>query len=253
MSLTVKDYQDALDALVGVLRELDDELASALLHGSMVRGDLRPGSSDIDIFLFLQDRVFTDKAAFLRAIEIIVEACTELALRAIPFESVHYFSLDEIDCIRATFLPAWQAERPSTVLCGQDVRAQISSSEASRFSVRQAIFQARRMCHPLAKYLGNDEHLTRDWPRIKDFLQSLERRIPQLACVALDIWVDVPEAMQALERALPELETDALKKIQLLRQQSEDIDDIGERRELLRDALQFVEQLHDALILKTKE
>lgn len=52
IAVSVRDYWEAVDVIVGALKRVD-EVASILLCGSLAKGDVVPGWSDIDLVVFL--------------------------------------------------------------------------------------------------------------------------------------------------------------------------------------------------------
>jgi predicted nucleotidyltransferase len=59
--ITRQTYYKFVDELVEESSELSDEIVSIVLHGSVARGDLIPGISDIDLLFVTADRIWREK------------------------------------------------------------------------------------------------------------------------------------------------------------------------------------------------
>ncbi|MGB9177739.1 MAG: hypothetical protein WCB68_00720, partial [Pyrinomonadaceae bacterium] len=203
---TAEDYDRALRLFLSDIGRLGSDVVSVLLYGSIARGEVVPGESDLlDAHVFLRDEVFQGKDRFLKVLETMVESCRHLSRTGIPFHPYHYFSLAEADQSPAMYLPTWQSDRTSKVLAGEDLRAQISSRESSHAVAATSFFEARRvMAHPLAAYL-NRRHWTPDERRkIVHRLTSLKKHISIMACFALGVPCEASQAVAELEKALPD-------------------------------------------------
>src|SRR5438477_12993298 len=93
---TVQDYDLAVQEFLADMARLGEDVASVLLYGSIARGDVVAGESDLmDAHVFLQSEVFQEKARFLQCLEVMVISCQRLSQTGLPFHPYHYFSLDE--------------------------------------------------------------------------------------------------------------------------------------------------------------
>src|SRR5438067_1709844 len=103
MSATVNDYHLAVDGLVEDVGRLGDEVTSVILFGSVARGDVIAGQSDMmDAYIFLRHGVFEDRTRFLQALEVLSAAFDRIAEKAPgPFHPFFYW--DETDPVPATF------------------------------------------------------------------------------------------------------------------------------------------------------
>jgi hypothetical protein len=247
---TAADYDRAVQDFLDGLRPLGDGVASVLLYGSMARGDLVPGESDLlDAHVFLRNEVFEDKQRFLQALEVMVESCRRLSQTGIRFHPFHYFSLDEASISPALYLPTWQSDRTSKVLMGDDIRAQISSTETSHSAAATSFFDARRtMAHPLAFYLTRKQWSPDDERKIAHRLASLKKHICIMACFALGVPAEASQAVNRLEELIPQLDTSVLKRIDSFRNQTDASKELNNLREILKETLNFVENLHDAIV-----
>jgi hypothetical protein len=247
--ITLSDYQRAVEGFVTGIRRIGGRLVSILLYGSVARGDLRPGHSDLmDAYVILRPETFEHKEEFLSALGIMVDSCAELSRSGIPFHPFHYFSQDEINSLPAIYLPTWSSDKSSKVLWGADVRSHISSTASSRAVAMQSFFEARRvMGHSLSRYFNMPELTQADCERIAHNLMSLKKHITILACLSLDIWVEASQAVPRLREALPHLDMSVLKKIDSFRDVPAEHFNSEDLRDTIRTMLIFVEELRDQL------
>jgi predicted nucleotidyltransferase len=250
MSATVQDYHSVLELVVEDVNIIRDEVTSLILFGSVARGDLLPGQSDMmDAFVFLRHGVFEDKARFLKALDVLSTAFERIADGAPgPFHPFFYWS--ERDPVPATF--NCEMTTLSKVLLGEDIRDRIKSTASSRLTARSAFFEMRRLGSPLMVYLHKKELTPDDCDTIFKLLVTVKRDIPMSACMTLNMWVGQPEAVRELEKALPGLDTEVVERIAELQRQAEPLADPEQLRSLLKQGMTFVENLNDRLIDKLK-
>jgi predicted nucleotidyltransferase len=251
MSINIEDYHRAVAIFVKALSPVEKDIACVMVYGSMARGDMRLGESDIDLCIFIRQDVFEARERFLRLLETLVEASNDLLECGLPFQRCHYYSENELPSLDAKFCSIWGGDKTSKVVFGEDIRAQIASTEAGRFIAGTAFFEARRILLPLSLYLRK-EHLTEeDRKAIFNDLLVIRKAMPQAACNALGVWPDTSDAMEELERRIPDVEIEAFKRIGTLRGRAvEDIDD-GQLGELLKDTLMLVEILNEKIMAET--
>lgn len=247
--VTVEDYRRSLEIFLSGIDKVREDIASVLLFGSMVRGDIKPGSSDImDAAIFLKQEVFEDQERFTNVLEKMVELCQQLSQLGLPFDPFIYWH--EADPIPTVLLQDWSSNLSSRVICGEDTRPAMRDSESSKRVAKASFFETRRSGHPMAEYLEKEFLCKDDMKKIIDFLISSKKRIPRKACLALDIWFDAVEieCIKGLATALQDLDIGIFEKIENLRTcpahsvQSDDL------RKLLRETLNFIENLHDKII-----
>src|SRR5688572_16078416 len=146
MTATARDYDLVLDGLLDDVKRMADAVSSVVLFGSMARGDVLPGHSDMmDVYIFLKPELFNDKEGFLSALEVMAEACEKIADRSPgPFHPFFYW--DELDPVPATFNLDLAVH--SKVLFGEDIRSKIKTTAASRKVAQTAFFEMRRLGSP---------------------------------------------------------------------------------------------------------
>lgn len=246
MSVTAESYERALDDFTSLLHEMGEDVTGALLFGSLVRGEVSPGRSDImDAFVFLRGEVFRDRARYLDALQVMAACCEKLAESGIPFHPFFYW--DDSKPVSAMFLPPFLSGRYSRVVVGEDVRPRLRADADSRAYARDAFFAARRKGHALSVYLARQELTGEERKRIAAALLSGRKYFPLLACLALDRWVGESEMVRELEEAFPDLDTTVLSRSKVLRAEPESIEDTKLLLGLLRDMLTFVEALHERI------
>jgi predicted nucleotidyltransferase len=246
MTASVRDYDDVLDGLLADVARMGDAVSSAVLFGSMARGDVIPGHSDMmDVFIFLKQDLFNDKARFLETLEVMAEACEKIADRAPgPFHPFFYWS--ETDPVPATF--DLDITVHSKVVFGDDIRSRIHTTAPSRFVAQTSFFEMRRLGAPLMVYLHKNELTEQDCEAIFNLLMAIKRDLPMLALMVLGIWVVQKESIPALKEAFTEVNIDVLDRIVAIQQDQAARTDPRVLQVMLRDAMIFVESINDRLV-----
>jgi len=250
MTATVKDYHLAVEGLVEDVSRLGEDVSSVILFGSVARGDVIAGQSDLmDAYLFLRHGVFEDKARFLRALEVLSEAFDRIAEKAPgPFHPFFYW--DERDPVPATF--NYELTTVSEVVLGEDIRERIKSTGPSRRAARTAFFEMRRLGAQMMVFLRKKELSEDECQAIFRVLIGIRRDLPISACMTLNIWVGQHDAIRELEQALPGLDTGAIESIAWLQRQPQPTADPEQVRGVLNQVVRFVEELNDRLLDKLK-
>lgn len=252
MTITLADYQRAESDFLEHLHRMEEEVVSVLLFGSMARDEVNPGRSDImDAFVFLRREVFEEREAYLNALEIMTQCCERLGQSGIPFHPFFYW--DDYTSMSAMFLPPFRSERFSRVIMGSDIRPHIESSMASHAFAGKAFFAARRRGHALAAYLRKPELTPEERKRIAGALLAGRKYFPMLACLALDVRVGESEMVRELEKTFPDMDTAILTRSKILQTHADILNDDEALRGMLREMLEFVERLHELVILKLNE
>lgn len=246
MSATVKDYDDVLDNLLADVARMGNAVSCAVLFGSMARGDVLPGHSDMmDVFIFLKPELFNDKARFLEVLEVMAEGCEKIADRAPgPFHPFFYWS--ETDPVPATFYLDLTVH--SKVVFGDDIRSRIHTTAPSRFVAQTSFFEMRRLGSPLMVYLHKNELTEQDCQSIFNLLMTIKRDLPMLALMALGIWVVQKESIPVLKETFTEVNLDVLDKIVQIQHDKAARTNPRVLQATLREAMIFVESLNDRLV-----
>jgi hypothetical protein len=252
MTAAVDDYTKAFDRWVDDIRDMDGDLVSVVLCGSMARGDVVPGKSDImDAYLFLRGEVFNDRERFLGALEQMVTACERLSESGLPFHPFYYW--DAGGPITAAIIETIKAERESKVISGKDIRPSLDSSAASRYAARWSFFEARRKGYRLMAYCQKPELTKAECDLIVNVLTQLNKYVPMMACRALNLWPTQHTAHHVLKQLLPDIDDSVLETIQTLRVQAENEISAAEIQKILRAAVCYVESLNEAIVTRLSE
>jgi len=246
MTASVKDYDDALDGLLADVARMGDAVSCAVLFGSMARGDVLPGHSDMmDVYLFLKQEVFNDKARFLEVLEVMAQACEKIADRAPgPYHPFFYWS--EVDPVPATF--DLDITVHSKVVFGDDIRSRIKTTAPSRFVAQTSFFDIRRLGSPLMVYLHKKDLTEQDCQTIFNLLMTIKRDLPMLALMALGIWVVQKESIPVLKETFTDVNFDVLDQIVQIQHDQAERTDPPVLQATLREAMIFVESLNDRLV-----
>jgi predicted nucleotidyltransferase len=250
MTATVKDYHLVVEGLVEDVSRLGDDVRSVILFGSVARGDVIAGQSDMmDAYVFLRHGVFEDKARFLRALEVLAEAFDRIAEKAPgPFHPFFYWN--ERDPVPATF--NYELTTVSQVVLGEDIRDRIESTGPSRRAAHTAFFEMRRLGAQMMVFLRKNELTEDECQAIFRVLIGIRRDLPISACMALNIWVGQQDALRELKQALPGLDTEAIESIAWLQRQPQPTADPEQVRSVFKQVVRFVESLNDRLLERLK-
>jgi predicted nucleotidyltransferase len=252
MNITLETYDNALQGFLNDVGMMKDDVDSVLLFGSMARGDVKPGRSDVmDAFIFLKPEVFRDRERYLRDLKIMVGCCERLSLSGLVYHPFLY--RDNSDQMSALFLPVFLSERASRLVFGKEMRSTIDGSPASRFYARRVFFATRRAALQMSSLLRKPRLSKSQCKLLVDELQNARKYVPLRACMAMDIWTGEPDLIPELRKALPGLNTTVLDNVKLLRDEPERFADPEALRQLLRDMLYFLEELHKQLLNKLRE
>ena len=249
MSVTLEDYDRAIATFRDDMAGMSDNVVSVLLYGSVARRDIVPGKSDLmDAYVVLRSEVFDDRGRFVSALQTMVDSCRHIARFGIPFHPFHYFSIDEIGCCPALYVPFWNSENGSKVIAGLDVRTQINCTERSRMVAEISFFEARRnMGHTLAIYLNKPDWTAEDKQDVVRSLGSLKKHILLMAAATLGHHSDSTQAPDEVAQALPGLDTSVVNEIAALQTEFVSVS-VVELKRVIRKTLIFVETVHDRIL-----
>lgn len=246
---SIATYEAALRDGLGILSAAGADVVSVLLYGSMARGDVRPGKSDVlDAFVFLGPETFADRERFATTLQTMVDACERLSRSGLPFHPFLYWGVDEP--IPAVILSACKEENLSRIVTGEDIREGISATPASRAAAQTAFFEARRLGYPLmslAQQSSLDKHEVAAAAR---GLAEIHKYVTLLACLALGVDASTPHAVQRLNETVPGVRMDVLAELEGLRDRDPDELDGKQLLELLRRALAWVEEINDEIVTR---
>jgi len=251
MPVTIEDHERVLDCFLEDMSVIADDVKSFVLFGTAGRGGIIPGESDLmDAYCFLQHNVFEDKARFFKVLEVLVASFDRVAKTA-PFPFHPFFYWDELDPVPAHFKR--EMTTFSRIIMGEDIRDRIHSTLASRVAGRSAFFEIRRLGAPRMVFLHKQELTAQDRDAMYAALLIVVKHMPMSACMALDRWPGLPEAVEELGRALPDLDKSVLDKITAFRHRPDRTEKPEPLRQLLREAMVFLEELNDRLAARVSD
>lgn len=247
--LTLADYEQAIEAFADQLAELEDDVLSVFLFGSMARGEAVAGYSDLDFWIFLQTAVFQDEIRFKTALQTIIDAHHQLAGRGIPVSNAGcYASQSNLEGLPAMLLPNLQSDSASRVVLGQNIRAQMKTTPGSRYlNGVSTFFEMRRLFyHPLAQYLDQSSLSQAARWSIFTGLQYI-KYVPEAVCAALDAWPGEHGALALLVERWPDEDWSLVARVKSFCAQHGPV--AGETQLLahLRETLLFIERLNERL------
>lgn len=254
MSVTAKDYQEVTRRFIEDMKALGEDVVSVVLYGSIARGDIRPGKSDLmDAYVFLRKEVFEDRTRFLDVLQHLVQTCNWLSQTQLPFvHPFHYYSEDEMRNLPAGFVGTVRSEQSSKILLGEDIRPRLGSSKGYRSAMNTGLFFfLSKGCLGLTKYLREKALTGEDCRRIINGLSSARKFLPSAISSALEIELDELTALEEIRKALPSFDFGVLDRIKELRDNptvhAETV------REVLAEMITLIVDLRDMLLVRWKE
>jgi glycosyltransferase involved in cell wall biosynthesis/predicted nucleotidyltransferase len=222
MKATIEDYQQVLDRFLETVERMGDDVCSVLLHGSMATGTVTPGWSDVlDAHVILRDEVLADREAYLRNLEVMVEACEELSDTKLPFQPFGYMGRGELPLLHVVPFYIFPYEPYSRVIHGEDILPEIEEGPASRVLQRTYFFEARHAVNfHLARYFQQGDLSDVERLHLVTLLLSVKKSLT-MACVALGAGLrDIRKLDTAaqLRELVPGLDTSAIDAIDGVRE-----------------------------------
>jgi predicted nucleotidyltransferase len=247
MSLIAEDYQEAIRRVVRDLEPLGDSLVSAYVYGSTARGEARPGSSDVDVSVFLRCRVWESRESFQNALEVLERAGKGLMEQGIPFDGSCHYAEDE-----TRYMPApWQCEylspRDTRLVAGREIASKLDRPLSMPQLLREFFYLA---VIPGTGWLAREDIAPGERADAKGFLLFILKTVPQVACGAAGHPSVKREAAGVLSRLFPDIDLSVLEDLQRLRS-SDDVPGSDEIKALLKRALVLIEDLHRKIMVRS--
>lgn len=248
MRPTADDYWRVADAFASSLASLGDDLSSIVVWGSLARGDLVPGKSDVlDAYVVLADGVLSDQRAHARCVLRLVEACRGLRESGLPYSHpVHYQTTGELADQDALYLPTMVAVDSSHLLAGEDPRPRLAAQQGAQAVARCVFFaMSRRFLSPLAAYLTQPQLTDAELRALLARLLRLLKALPTFACAALGEPTTEGGALSSLRRLAPHIDLAVFDELCELRRGESALRDGRQAQALLRRCFQVAVGLEE--------
>ncbi len=240
--MTDADYRRVMDRFARDLASLGEDMVSVYLYGSVARGNLRPGRSDVgDAYVFLRQRVLENRDSFLGALHTMAEAVRTMARSGLPSHAFHYFGDGELRYIVAGALATLRSERESRLRAGHDLQARFVDPVPVDTGMHEML---REWGYPLARYLARDELTHDERQALATGVDDIRKYVPLWACAAAHEPAAGEEAVRTLERLFPDVDLSVLHELEELRRDSANVPGTAELRHIVRKCLVLIEELH---------
>ena len=248
MSLNAEDYQEAIRRVVRDLEPLGDSLVSAYVYGSTARGEARPGTSDVDVSVFLRREVWESRESFQNAFEVLERTAPSLMEQGIPFDGLSHYAEDD-----TRYMPVpWQCEylspRDTLLVAGRDIAPDFDSPLSIPQFLREFFYLA---VLPGAGWLAREDLAPGERADAKGLLLFILKMVPQVACGAADHPSVKRDAAGVLSRLFPDIDLSVLADLQTLRT-SDNVPGSAEIKGLLKRALVLIEDLHRKIMARSR-
>lgn len=242
------NYNNFLEKFVNGLKELGNKEISLMIYGSYVRGDYVPGRSDIDSLLIFPDDVIIDKS--------ILRECSKILANAqignnIPFQVTLTDLRTMQDGRFNSYDPNFKQyfEDEGKIIYGNDYRnhfnyplAIYSDQNALRFNLRKS-----RLGLLFSEHDRNTDY-RKFLERFNKTLDATSRASKQVLTMKDGkLRKNRFSALEELSRIFPELDIEPLKKIKILYNNLEELDNIYKNPikliDVWNDSVTFFESL----------
>ena len=252
MSLTIAQYEQTLKTYTAFMAQHEDTLRSVMLYGSMARGEVVPGHSDLDFWVFAKAANFADEATFSKLLTTLTEAAQILADSGLPvIHAFCYYADDELDWMPRALVPNLGNPASARTIVGDDIVGDLTSTPASRDAYRYSYFgeMRRQMFQPLAAFLGRTEFHEKEAKAIFAALKYV-KYIPEAACAALDRWPGEQASLAILRQEMPEIDFSVADELLDHRLSGELLNNGPLLGSFLERALEMVEAVHWQLVAR---
>ena len=241
MSVTLEDYERAIEGFARELARLGDSLVSVYLYGSAARGTVKPGTSDLDFDVYLRRGVFEDREAFLDAVKAMVGACGNIASSGVRYEHpCAYWADDELRYLDPAFLPSLLSGKESRLIAGSDIRGRFPDPVILGSS---ALNEMLYYVYSLSSFLKPGELTPQERAGLVGGIDFTRKVIPQFACGEAGepaVWEEAP---RTLARLFPDIDLSVLEDAAALRDAGDAVLSAEELKRLLRRCLVLIEEL----------
>ena len=251
MTPTLDDYWRAVDSFVEAMAGLGDDVEGVILWGSLARGQVIPGKSDLlDIVVVFRDHLLDDLDSYRRVVRAMVDGCAEAARGDLPFSHPPEFRDErELPDEEGLYIRTLASPLTSEILAGVDVRERMSCDAGSLRVARCAMFALRRrFLHPLAAFLHAEDLSPADQQALFTRMGMVSKGMPVLVCAALGRAVDEVTAIAEMRRLLPDVDFGIFDEIVAIRRGERSWGGPGELKSLLRRLFDLLETLHQTVL-----
>jgi hypothetical protein len=189
-------YKNVATALLNQLSDRSPAVRTCLLHGSVARGRIKPGRSDlIDALVVVDDSFHISFEIFSSTLKEMAQSCRSLQNLACPTHPFQFYTRHEIETSYPGSLLAIWGQRDGTLLIsGEDVRECFSTTEMSRrYSPSFALSFARSVQRLLA-FLAEKDPNKCNRENILKALTRYRKTVPLLVCMSFGLWLEHSEA-----------------------------------------------------------
>lgn len=252
MNLTIEDYERALDGFIDDVKTMEDDAMSVLLFGSMARGEVVPGQSDVmDAYIVLNPEVFEDRERFMSCLNTMMRACHRLQETGLPFHPFAYIGRDEVEYLPDRAFSLLPFEPLTKTVWGKNFLPEVKETATERLLNQTRFFEARNIVHfQLARFLKIEVLTELECQIVIPLLLSMKKNT-YMAYMA--IFGKAPskfEPIEELAAALPGLDVSVLRRIKAVKESLNSMVDFEEVRSLVKDSLIYMEDLHRRVLEK---
>ncbi|MEA2604964.1 MAG: hypothetical protein QOF89_5956 [Acidobacteriota bacterium] len=251
MTPTLEDYWCAVDSFVTAMGRLGDDLRGILLWGSLARGEVVLGQSDLlDAVVVVRRGLLEEPADFDRVVQQILAACAPLAESGLPFAHPPIlYREEELGDFNTIFGPTLVAPDSSRLLMGDDLRPLVHWSDEGQAVARCAFFSVkRRTMDRLAVFLPPLRLSEQHQKILFDQLVALCKNFPAMACAALGRPASQMHALADLRQALPDLDFSLFDEIAAIRKGEQSSGGPEALQGLLRKAFDLAERVEEGIL-----
>jgi hypothetical protein len=240
------EYLAAIQDVIVAITSRSKSIVSFFVHGSVVRGTIRPYKSDIvDGMAIFDDCIFDSETKFVSALEAMTSACERLVSYPCPSHPFHYYTTSEVaQYFPASLLPIYASNVRSRCDYGIDCRERLGTSEVSTRISGFLCLSFFRSAQQLGRYLRKRRLDTADKQYLSEQLLRYRKVVPLLVCMAYGLWVEHTEANTIVRSLLPEIDFSILYRIDALVESSGNASQ-GELRSILEESLLLFAEIHD--------
>ena len=249
MKVTEEDYYNTLDGFLNDIQPIENQVLSVVLYGSMAKGTIRPGKSDVlDAILFLDNSFTNDKARFLSLLDMMTSACQHIAESGLPYKHpFHWYFSDELQEMLMQDVAEMADTNASSVVLGEDIRTRVRPSEAG-----QAVFCSffrftrRYLQSALSSFLARKALRDKDLSILKFIMSFYGKGLPQTICAAFGKAVPTVRAVQTLAGLLQGIDVSVFEE--MLSESLFDMPEVERKiREVIASLLELLDEVHAKL------